>query len=131
MSYRPNEAFVPKHRRKQYVSAVYCRWKRSDENLEQSINIEFCVKIGTSASETLALLTLAYDEYAMKKLGVSEWCRWFKEGREDVQDDPRSGQPNMQRTDANVDIGALRTPIADCYRGFRNGGKKNSAKMVL
>jgi hypothetical protein len=28
---------------------------------------------------------------------------WFKEGREDVQDDPRSGQPKTQRTDANVD----------------------------
>jgi len=28
--------------------------------------------------------------------------RWFKEGREDVQDDPRSGQPKTQRTDANV-----------------------------
>ena len=27
----------------------------------------------------------------------------FKEGREDVQDDPRSGQPKTQRTDANVD----------------------------
>ena len=25
------------------------------------------------------------------------------QGREDVQDDPRSGQPKMQRTDANVD----------------------------
>jgi len=61
------------------------------------------VKIGKSASETLALLTVAYGEYAMKKSSVFEWHRWFKEGREDVQDDTRSGQPKMQRTDANVD----------------------------
>jgi hypothetical protein len=27
----------------------------------------------------------------------------LKEGREDVQDDPRSRQPKAQRTDANVD----------------------------
>jgi hypothetical protein len=27
---------------------------------------------------------------------------WFKEGREDAQDDPRIGQPKMQRSDANV-----------------------------
>jgi len=27
----------------------------------------------------------------------------FKEGRGDVQDDPRSGQPKKQRTDTNVD----------------------------
>jgi len=38
-----------------------------DKNLEQRINIKFCVKIGRSASETLALLTIAY---AMKKSSV-------------------------------------------------------------
>jgi len=44
--------------------------KMSDKNLEQRINIKFCVKIGKSASETLALLTVAYGEYAMKKSSV-------------------------------------------------------------
>jgi len=82
--------------------------KMSDKNLEQQINIKFCVKIGKSASETLALLTVAYGEYSMKKSSVFEWHRWFKEGREDVQDDPRSGQPKTQRTDENVDrVGTL------------------------
>ena len=46
---------------------------------------------------------MAYGEYAMKKSSVFEGHRWFKEGREDVQDDPRSGQPKTQRTDADVD----------------------------
>ena len=46
---------------------------------------------------------MAYGEYAMKKSSVSEGHRRFKEGREDVQDDPRSGQPKTQRTEANVD----------------------------
>jgi len=75
----------------------------SDKNLEQRINIKFCVKIGKGASERLALLTVAYGEYAMKKSSVFEWHGRFKKGREDVQDDPRSGQPKTQRTDANVD----------------------------
>ena len=75
----------------------------SDKNLEQRINIKFCVKIGKSASEMLALLTVAYGEYAMKKSSVFEWHKRFKEGREDVKDDPRSEQPKTQRTDANVD----------------------------
>jgi hypothetical protein len=44
----------------------------SDKNLEQRINIEFCGKVGKSASETLALPTLANDEYAMKKRSVFE-----------------------------------------------------------
>jgi hypothetical protein len=70
----------------------------SDKNLEQRINIKFCVKIGKSAIETSALLTLAYGEYAMKKSSVFEWHR-----REDVQDHPRRGQPKTPRTVANVD----------------------------
>jgi len=88
--------------------SITCPWYTvggniSDTNLEQRINIKFCVKIGKSASEMLALLTVVYGEYAMKKLSVFEWHRRFKEGREDVQDNPRSGQPKTQRTDANVD----------------------------
>ena len=88
--------------------SITCLWYTvggniSDTNLEQRINIKFCVKIGKSASEMLALLTVAYGEYAMKKSSVFEWHRWFKEGREDVQNNPRSGQPKTPRTDANVD----------------------------
>jgi hypothetical protein len=75
----------------------------SDKNLVQQINIKFSVKTGKSASETLALLIVAYGEYAKKKSSAFEWHRQFKEGREDVQDDPRSEQPKTQRTDANVD----------------------------
>jgi hypothetical protein len=67
--------------------------KMSDRNLEQRLNIKFRVKIGKSAGETSALLTVAYIEYTVKKLSVFEWHRQFKEGREDVQDDPGSGQP--------------------------------------
>jgi hypothetical protein len=47
----------------------------SNKNLEQRINIKFCVMIGKSASEMLALLTVAYGEYAMKKSSVLEWHR--------------------------------------------------------
>jgi hypothetical protein len=44
----------------------------SGKSLEQRINIKFCVKIGKSASETLALFTMAYGEYATKKSSVFE-----------------------------------------------------------
>jgi hypothetical protein len=47
--------------------------KMSDKNLEQRINIKFCVKTGKSASETLALLTVAYGECTEKKLSVFQW----------------------------------------------------------
>jgi late competence protein required for DNA uptake (superfamily II DNA/RNA helicase) len=80
----------------------------TDKNLEQQIYIKFCMKIGKSASE-IALLTLAYGEYALQKLSVFEWHGRFKEGQEDIQDYPRSGQPNSQRTDADA-----------LFTGFRN-----------
>jgi hypothetical protein len=63
----------------------------SDKNLEQRINITFCVEIGKIASETLGLLIFACGEYAMKKSSVFEWRRRLKEGQKDVQGDPRSG----------------------------------------
>ena len=40
----------------------------SDKNLEQRKNIKFCVKIGKSASEMLAPLTVAYGEYAVEEI---------------------------------------------------------------
>jgi hypothetical protein len=82
--------------------------KMSNKNLEQRINIKFCVNIAESASETLALVSLAYDGYTIKKSSNIEWHRRFKEGWEDVQDDPRSRQPRMQSTDPNMDrVGTL------------------------
>jgi hypothetical protein len=76
----------------------------SDTNLELGINIKFCVKIGKIASETVALLTVFFNrEYTMKKSSVFEWHRRFKKGPEYVQDEPTSGQPKTQKTDANVD----------------------------
>jgi hypothetical protein len=42
----------------------------SDKNLGKRIKVKYWVKIGRSASETVALLTLAYIEYVVKKLSV-------------------------------------------------------------
>jgi hypothetical protein len=55
-----------------------------DKNVEQRTNIKFSVKIGKSARETLTLLTLAYDKYAVKKWSVLDWQMRFKEEREDL-----------------------------------------------
>jgi hypothetical protein len=76
--------------------------KMRDNNVEQRINTRFCVQNDRSASET-SLLPLAYGEYTVKSSSGFEWHRRFKEGREDVQDNPRSGQTETQRTSVNVD----------------------------
>jgi hypothetical protein len=111
-----------------------CPWytvggKMNDKNLERRTNFKFCVKIGKSASQTLAPLTVAYGEYTMKKSCVFDWHRRFEEGREAVQDDPRSGQPKEQRTDANVDRvrtnGESTVLFGKCWQGYGHlfGGK--------
>jgi len=74
-----------------------------DKRLEQRINIKFCAKLGKSASETLQLLEEAYGAAAMKRTTVFEWHKRFKEGRDDVKDDERSGRPRTRRTDENVE----------------------------
>jgi hypothetical protein len=52
----------------------------SDKNLERRMNIKFYVKIGKGNSETLALLTSAYDVNAMKKSSVFECHRFSRTG---------------------------------------------------
>jgi hypothetical protein len=63
-----------------HVHGILVGGKMSDKNLEQRISIKFCSKIGKSASERLALLTVAYGEYTVNKLNVLEWHRQFYEG---------------------------------------------------
>jgi hypothetical protein len=76
----------------------------SDRLLEQCVNIKFCAKLGKSTTETLQMLTEAYSADAMKNLSVFEWHKKFKEGREDVKDDGRTGRPKTHQTDENVSL---------------------------
>jgi hypothetical protein len=84
MSYRPNDHSFPNSR-----GSSTCPWytvggKMSDKNLEQWINIRFCVTVGKSARETLSLSIMAYDEYTVKKSSGFEWHRQFKEEQEGI-----------------------------------------------
>jgi len=83
------------------VSIVYGSRENEWQEFGAAESLKFCVKIGNCASETLDILKVAFGEYGVKKSSVFEWHRRFKEGREDVQDDQRSGQPKTKRTDAN------------------------------
>jgi hypothetical protein len=75
----------------------------SDRFLEQRINIKFCAKLGKRASDTCVKLSEAYGRDAMEKSSVFEWHKRFEEGRENVEDDERSGHPESQRTGENVE----------------------------
>jgi hypothetical protein len=67
------------------------------------MNIEFCVKLGKNASDTCAVLSVAYVGEAMNKSSVSECHKCLKEGRENVEDDEGNGCPRSHRTDENIE----------------------------
>lgn len=52
----------------------------SNVNLEQSININFCLKLGKSTSEMYAMLSEAWCTEAVKKSSVFEWHEQLKGG---------------------------------------------------
>ena len=70
--------------------------------MEQRTNSRFLVRLGKTPSEALQLWQKVHGDEAMSRLRVFEWCKRFKEGREDVEDDPRSGRPSTPRTDVNI-----------------------------
>ncbi|XP_034015775.1 protein GVQW3-like [Thalassophryne amazonica] len=70
---------------------------------EQQTNLKFLVQLGKPLSEALGLLQQVCGNETMSCSHVFEWCKRFKEGREDVEDDPRSGRPSTTRTEANVE----------------------------
>jgi len=67
------------------------------------VAIKFCVKAGKSAVETIKLINKAYGSAAMSRANVYWWYARFRDGREDVKDDARSGRPSTGRTDENVE----------------------------
>ena len=84
------------------------------ENIEQRYAIKFCVKLNKSATETFASLTQAYGDATLSRSMVFEWHKAFKEGRENVQDDTRSGRPISSTNDQNVEV--LRAVMAKYRR---------------
>jgi len=88
------------------------------EDIEQRYAIKFCVKLNKSATETFASLTEAYGDATLSRTMVFRWHRAFKEGRENFEDDPRSGRPMSSSNDQNVEV--VRAVMAkDCRLGVR------------
>jgi len=71
-------------------------------SLEQRYAIKFCVKLGKSGSETLQLLRTAYGDAVLSSSQVLRWYKAFKDGREGVEDEQRTGRPSTSRNDNYV-----------------------------
>jgi len=73
-----------------------------EELKSQRICIKFCVKNKIKCNKVYELLQKAYGESTMKKTSVYELYKRFQNGREDVEDDERSGRPSTSIIDENV-----------------------------
>jgi len=73
----------------------------TQENIEQRYA---SVKLNKSATETFASLTKVYEDATLLRTMVFKWYKAFKEGRENVEDDPRSGRPISSTNDQNVEV---------------------------
>ena len=62
--------------------------------IEMRVNVKFLAKLGKSATETYGLLKEVYGDDCLSRTQVFEWFKRFKEGREDVEDDPRPSRPS-------------------------------------
>ena len=63
--------------------------KNGSKNLHQIL-----CQNGIKCSKTLIMLTVAYGESALSKKKVYKWYKLFQDGREDANDEPRSGRPS-------------------------------------
>ncbi|GFW56889.1 protein GVQW3 [Trichonephila clavipes] len=64
--------------------------------------IKFCFRLGHNTTETFSKLQQAYGDSVLSRAQVF-WCfKAFSEGRESIEDEPRSGRPSVSKTTENV-----------------------------
>ena len=77
---------------------------RMERTLEQRYVIKFCVKFRKTAKKTFDFLTEAFKDDCLSYLQIKKWHKSFKEGREVVADEARSGRKSTSRTDDNFTL---------------------------
>jgi len=92
------------------------------ENNEQRHATKFCVKLNKSATETFSSLIETYGDDAVSRTVAFKWHKAFREGRENVEDDPRSGRPVSSTNDQNVEVCDGERPPIECQDDCRRNG---------
>ncbi|KOC70321.1 Putative uncharacterized protein FLJ37770, partial [Habropoda laboriosa] len=70
---------------------------KMNRTLEQRYAVKFCVRLGKTATETYTMIKDAFGNNSMGRSSIFEWHKLFKEGREQVENDHRSGRPSTSR----------------------------------
>jgi hypothetical protein len=66
------------------------------------------------------MIQKAYGDSALSYSQVFRWLKLFKNGREEVEDDPRSGRPSNSKSDKNVSR----------FRDLLNTDRRMSVRMI-
>ena len=67
------------------------------------MTLKFRFKAGKTATENVEMVRAAYGDETLTRYNIFRWCERFRKGREEVQDDPKSGRPSESRTDGNME----------------------------
>ena len=61
-------------------------------NVETRATVKFCVKLGMTPTQTYGKMTAAYMTYKVSRRLMFKWHKRFRDGRESLEDDFRSGR---------------------------------------
>ncbi|KAA0201709.1 hypothetical protein HAZT_HAZT009551 [Hyalella azteca] len=75
-----------------------------ERSLEQRYAIKLCVRLGRNTTETFQMMQEAFKDDCISISQAGKWHKVFKEGREEVADEPCSGRPTTTQTEENVDL---------------------------
>ena len=71
--------------------------------MEQRLAIKFCFIAEKRGTETLQMINAVYGDQALSRSNVFRCYGRFRDGREDIEDDPRSGRQTDCRNDNIVE----------------------------
>ena len=74
------------------------------EKIKYRAYIQTRAILGISAVEITNELSIAYGDQAPEYRTIAKWAALFKSGREDINDDPRTGRPIAVHTASNIDL---------------------------
>ncbi|GFW71421.1 protein MAK16 like protein [Trichonephila clavipes] len=72
------------------------------ENTDQRICIKFCFRLRKMGTENYKMMRTAFGDDAMSRARVFGWFQRFKEDRQSVNSDPRSGSPSTSSNEDKI-----------------------------
>ena len=72
-------------------------------SIEQRANIKFCFKLGKTFTETHKMMQQVYGSDCLSRATINGWFRRFKDGKEHLTDDERSGRPREAVNESSIE----------------------------